>query len=76
MKRLKCLIKKAIAKETPLESGAKIDIRNTNIKNPIAIDMFDGSVYKVDFDKKAKTVLDAPIGDYPILICDESAFEF
>ncbi len=69
-------LKIEIAKETPLESGAKIDIRNTNIKNPIAIDMFDGSVYKVDFDKKAKTVLDAPIGDYPILICDESAFEF
>lgn len=69
-------LKLEIAKETPLTNGAEIDISNANINEPILIDMFDGSVYEPEFDTTTKTIKNAPIGDYPILICDKSTFEF
>ena len=69
-------LKLEIAKETPLTNGAEIDISNANINEPVLIDMFDGSVYEPEFDTTTKTIKNAPIGDYPIIICDKSTFEF
>jgi hypothetical protein len=50
----------------------------SEIKDPIIIDLLDGSVYAPDTDERdmdTKTLKNLPIGEYPFAICDKNAFE-
>ncbi len=52
---------------------AKIDFSGTNIKNPVVIDLYSGDVYECE--SKDNIIIGAPIGQYPLLLCDKDTFE-
>ena len=52
---------------------ATINLSSTNIKNPVIIDLYSGEVYECEVEKN--TIINAPIGQYPMLICDKDTYE-
>ncbi|MGN0173563.1 MAG: hypothetical protein ACI39F_03895 [Acutalibacteraceae bacterium] len=52
---------------------AEISLENTNIENPVIIDLYSGTVYECTTDNNV--IKNAPIGQYPILVCSKNTFE-
>lgn len=67
-----------VEEESGVKWGASADIPFSDIKTPVIIDLYTGDVSLIeeaDIDREAYHIKNLPIADYPILICDISAFE-
>jgi hypothetical protein len=50
----------------------------TTIADPVVVDLLEGTVYEpsaAEWNAEARTISGLPIGEYPILVCDRTAFD-